>query len=698
MYKEVGIESTLDQTPVIPPIDQVQRFAKKAKGDNEYDEDYGSDDEEAALRNASDAATLTEMVAQATKAAGVGAAPAVSFGKGDKAKAIRGDMTGSIGKVVAVDPLEKIVTLEMDNIIGQEIVAGKHLQFLADDLVKYILQGAHVKVAEGIYAGETGNVVMVNEAENVALVVTDLAPRQIEVRLQDLQESTEIAQGLNQLGGFMLYDLVGIEAAVAGVVVAVGREELTVLDNYGSTRAMKPAQCRGNLNRKLTQAFDSDQGVVKENSRVAVLVGPHKSQENIVKRIHKGSLFLYAKDRSENAGIVVERARDCRVVGKTMSGLVHSTNHMGKLDGSKKPGVKAGGRGAMFGDRLLGKTVRIKRGKRKGMLGIVVDATESHVKVELHAQHKVETMQKNMVVEVGDSKGKKKGYAETIESAEQPGTSWGGIGINTPGQIGQTPLHGAATPLHSSTPMHGGASPTWMASPARSDMGGAWQPGVGDTPMHSYDPFDDSKSAGGATPRHDPFANDEYDPSAAANDHIGGASPGGASPYADSHGNRSNFRSTPGSEYDPGTPGMGATPGETTPGGTFGGHGSEYDPALDASNPFNDGVDAWCDIDCELVVKATGEVCKVVGFEPSGEDVTVKMKATGARRTMRPSDLKPVPPKLNDKARTWAGDEKGKTGTMTGVDGDDGMMDVVEFGEHDYLIVQVSEVVKIADW
>lgn len=41
---------------------------------------------------------------------------------------------------------------------------------------------------------------------------------------------------------------------------------------------------------------------------------------------------------------------------------------------------------------------------------------------------------------------------------------------------------------------------------------------------------------------------------------------------------------------------------------------------------------------------------------------------------------------------------QGKTGTMTGVDGDDGMMDVVEFGEHDYLIVQVSEVVKIADW
>ena len=37
----------------------------------------------------------------------------------------------------------------------------------------------------------------------------------------------------------------------------------------------------------------------------------------------------------------------------------------------------------MFGDRLVGKTVRIKKGRRKGMLGIVVDATESHVKWNL---------------------------------------------------------------------------------------------------------------------------------------------------------------------------------------------------------------------------------------------------------------------------------------------------------------------------
>ena len=104
------------------------------------------------------------MVAQATRQP-VLVLPRRFPGKGDKAGS-RGDMTGSIGKVVAVDPMERVVTLEMDNIIGQ-LLPRSNCNFLMTTL-KYILQGAHVKVAEGIYAGETDGIVMVNEAENVS--------------------------------------------------------------------------------------------------------------------------------------------------------------------------------------------------------------------------------------------------------------------------------------------------------------------------------------------------------------------------------------------------------------------------------------------------------------------------------------------------------------------------------------------------
>jgi len=52
---------------------------------------------------------------------------------------------------------------------------------------------------------------------------------------------------------------------VAGVVVAVGREELSVLDVFGSVRAVKPQQLRGSLNRQsaTAQAFDHDSSALK---------------------------------------------------------------------------------------------------------------------------------------------------------------------------------------------------------------------------------------------------------------------------------------------------------------------------------------------------------------------------------------------------------------------------------------------------
>jgi transcription elongation factor len=142
----------------------------------------------------------------------------------------------------------------------------------------------------------------------------------IKVRLSDLQESMEEAQGLAELMGFKLYDLVGIEATVAGIVVGVGREELTVLDNFGTIRSLKPQQVRGSRNRESSQAnaFDADGSPLKENGVVSVLVGANSSggggTSNTVKRIFKATVFLYSKERTQDAGIVVCRARDVRQV------------------------------------------------------------------------------------------------------------------------------------------------------------------------------------------------------------------------------------------------------------------------------------------------------------------------------------------------------------------------------------------------
>jgi transcription elongation factor len=45
-------------------------------------------------------------------------------------------------------------------------------------------------------------------------------------------------------------------------------------------------------------------------------------------------------------------------------------------------------------DDMLGKTVKLIKGQYKGHLGIVVEATETHVKVEMSTKHKILTVER----------------------------------------------------------------------------------------------------------------------------------------------------------------------------------------------------------------------------------------------------------------------------------------------------------------
>ena len=55
-------------------------------------------------------------------------------------------------------------------------------------------------------------------------------------------------------------------------------------------------------------------------------------------------------------------------------------------------------------------------------------------------------------------------------------------------------------------------------------------------------------------------------------------------------------------------------------------------------------------------------------------------------------------PRKTETARAFQGDYKGRQGTMDGVDGEDGILKVIVYGEMEYSIVQMNEVVKVADW
>lgn len=76
----------------------------------------------------------------------------------------------------------------------------------------------------------------------------------------------------------------------------------------------------------------------------------------------------------------------------------------------------------------------------------------------------------------------------------------------------------------------------------------------------------------------------------------------------------------------------------------------------------------------------------------------VQLKFGGGIKSLKPSELEPVAPAKHHTARAFAGDYAGKQGTMDGVDGEDGILKVMVYGETDFAIVQMCDVVKVADW
>jgi len=141
------------------------------------------------------------------------------------------------------------------------------------------------------------------------------------VRILQLRESTEVASGQNRLAGFELYDLVmlncGGTANEIGIIVRIGFEDFSVIDNHGIVREVRPEELRGNVNTKSNKAFAGDvqTNQLKVGDLVNVLEGPHKGKMGTIKRISRTQLFLYSQTRSEHAGIFVVRARSCLQAG-----------------------------------------------------------------------------------------------------------------------------------------------------------------------------------------------------------------------------------------------------------------------------------------------------------------------------------------------------------------------------------------------
>lgn len=277
------------------------------------------------------------------------------------------------------------------------------------------------------------------------------------MRTSQLQESAEVASGQDTLAGYELHDLVvlsgGGSANEVGVIVRVGREEFTIINNHGIVREARPEELRGKRNKPSDRAvaLDVQANQIRCGDSVTIVEGPHKGKTATIKRMSRAQLFLYSQFRSEHSGIFVVRSRSCVLTGGTKAARA-AAERGAPMNSPYSTPSSQNGMGPMRGDRdesLMSKTVRIQAGQWKGYLGTVSHTTATHVQVELHSRLKKVMVVKDRVHVVGDK--------------------FGATGDNGDGAFGAppmpylsaaTPMHGGATPMYGgATPMHGGATP-----------------------------------------------------------------------------------------------------------------------------------------------------------------------------------------------------------------------------------------------
>jgi transcription elongation factor SPT5 len=443
LLKEMTVGSMVkpctDEDP--PTLDELQRFQRPKSKDEDHDDD---DNQGSKL-----ATSLLDELANLQQSTGFGkTSSGGGLQIGDTVEVIEGDLIGMRGKLVSQDGSTVKVKPMGTNV---DLGGTDEVEFLSSQVRKHIPIGAHVKVTDGRYANETGVVVAVEaissgDNDSTAVVLTDITNKEITVRTSQLRETTEITTNQDKLAGYELYDLVvitgGGSANEVGVIVRVGREDFTIVNNHGIAREARPEELRGKLNTPSSRAvaLDVQGNQLRVGDTVNVAEGPHKGKTATIKRMNRSQLFLHSQTRSDHAGIFVVRSRSCVLAGSSQNrGTDGGAFSNQQSQNSRGP---AGGRGKRD-DAMIGKTVRIQAGQWKGYIGTVADTTATHVQVELHSRLKKVMVTHERISVIGDKFGSTEDPTRVVAEPAP------GLAPTTPFvSAGQTPMHGGATPMH----------------------------------------------------------------------------------------------------------------------------------------------------------------------------------------------------------------------------------------------------------
>lgn len=338
-------------------------------------------------------------------------------------------------------------------------------------------------------------------------------------------------------------------ASTIACVVRVDREVLRVVDQNGDVRTLLHTQVSQIAGRNRNAvATDRDGSEIRHEDNVKEYGG--ENRQGKVLYIHRGILFVQNRELVENQGIFVVRstnvltmaAKSGRAQALDLSGLNPALNAGANGGTGPMPPPRSFGR-----DKLIGKTVIIRKGAYKGLLGIVKDTMNDEARIELHTKNKQVSVKKELL----SIKDPITGNSMPVGGGKFPDRSRGGMSGSTPSYNsggGRTPAWGnggGRTPGWGGSGGAGGRTPGWGGG------GGGRTPGWGgDGGRTAYGGGDGSRTSyGGATA------------------YGGATSYGGGTAYGGNDGNRTAYGGFNSGARTPGWGGAGSSSNTTSKSG-----------------------------------------------------------------------------------------------------------------------------------
>jgi transcription elongation factor SPT5 len=418
----------------------------------------------------------TENLDLAALAATLKQSAGADYLPGDKVEIFRGEQKGVTGRATQV--YNDVIKIAVED--GP--LAGQFIEAPIKDLRKRFREGDHVKVIGGSkYQDEVGMVVRLRDDR--ITILTDSSQQEITVFAKDLREATD-SGGAVGATKYDLFDLVQLDASTVGCVVKVDRESLRVLDQVGNVRTLLPSAISNKIEKRrdAAPATDHQGNEIKAEDRVKEHGG--EAREGKVLHVHRGFVFAQSRESRDNAGVFVARTSNVNTVaakgGRVGVDLTKMNQALKGPNGGPPPAMPPPMQRGR--DRLIGRTVKIKTGPMKAMIGIVKESQDTVVLVELHGKNKKLNMPKEKLAVVDPHSGAVIcSDASTFGGGGGPrgppgrGPPMGGATPSRPGYGAGPMASGGRTPAYAAA--SGGRTPAWKA-----DGGGrtpAWQAGGG---------------------------------------------------------------------------------------------------------------------------------------------------------------------------------------------------------------------------